>query len=522
MTGDDKRICPGKSGILIAVILAIELIAGWQALKKAEAYGLRLLEDDINITFDRGKHEIVCGFALFDRTVKALAGSPWVEPVLLDRSSENTERAYSALRRYCEATDASVCYLMDEHGVVVSSTNRGQADSFEGNNYGFRPYFKNALDGRPGFYLALGVTSRLRGYYASYPVLSDAGKPVGVVVMKKNVPTLERRSIGRFPFFIVDADDVVLLSSMPGTADRQLELESVAGSGGEVVYGGKRYLIRRRPSFMHTWTALVLAPADRLFLYRMSALAGTGVVLLLTIVFVSLFCLRGMRLKLISAQEARLRAAAQFEQVAISLAEKELLLKEIHHRVKNNLQIISSLLSLQSRHSDNEQVRAILNESQMRVYSMAAIHEHLYRNERLGGIDFGAYVRGLVERIRTVAGGAKQAKLEVDIGPCILDIDQAIPCGLIVNELVSNALKYAFPGQRRGTVRITFEHSDDRCRLCVCDDGVGMPASCHDSDKSLGLTLVRALVDQLAGTIEIKTVDGTRVCVGFVPKIYKT
>jgi two-component sensor histidine kinase len=191
--------------------------------------------------------------------------------------------------------------------------------------------------------------------------------------------------------------------------------------------------------------------------------------------------------------------------------EKEVLLQEIHHRVKNNLQVISSLLHLQSGHVDDKQVQRALTESQERVRSMALVHEKLYRSPDLSRIDFGDYVRDLVDHLLetyyTVTG---KVTLVVDVEDIALGIDQAISCGLILNELVSNALQHAFPGGRGGEVCVAMHPDSRRLRLVVSDNGIGLPEDIDIKQaKSLGLQLVSALVQQLEATLRIERRNGT-------------
>jgi PAS domain S-box-containing protein len=214
------------------------------------------------------------------------------------------------------------------------------------------------------------------------------------------------------------------------------------------------------------------------------------------------------------------RAIAQ-EQIRASLREKEVLLKEIHHRVKNNLQIISSLLSLQSQQIRNRKALDALTESQARVRSMALIHEQLYQSQDLAHIDFSQYVRDLAAHLfRTYLTQGPNVRLIVDVRNVYLDADHAITCGMIINELVSNALKHAFAAGAQGTLRIATEwESEDMLRLLVGDSGRGIPPSIdHTNAPSLGLKLVRMLAEQLRGTIELSRTGGTTFTVRFSTK----
>lgn len=201
-----------------------------------------------------------------------------------------------------------------------------------------------------------------------------------------------------------------------------------------------------------------------------------------------------------------------------TLAEKETLLKEIHHRVKNNMQIIASLLSLQAATVDNPVIQAQFEDSQNRIRSMALVHERLYRSQDLGSIDLSLYMQDLVGHlIQSSFGQGKSVNIVVEVGNLQLNIDQAVPCGLIVNELVSNALKYAFPDGRGGEVRIEVQCSvEGQYRLVVSDNGVGMPEGMDfRKTASLGLKLVNSLARQLGGTVEMNGMSGTVFVIQF-------
>ncbi|NES04261.1 MAG: PAS domain S-box protein, partial [Okeania sp. SIO2F4] len=202
------------------------------------------------------------------------------------------------------------------------------------------------------------------------------------------------------------------------------------------------------------------------------------------------------------------------EQIKASLAEKEVLLKEIHHRVKNNLQVISSLLRLQSRYIQDENVMEMLKESQNRVRSMALVHEHLYQSKDLSRIDFSEYIRNLASHIfQAYEVKARGVKLNVKVVPVFLNIDTVVPCGLIINELVSNSLKYAFPEESVGDISIDFnyqQNNQNKFILQVSDNGIGFPEDLdYQNSGSLGLRLVCSLVRQLKGEIERLNQVGT-------------
>jgi two-component sensor histidine kinase len=198
--------------------------------------------------------------------------------------------------------------------------------------------------------------------------------------------------------------------------------------------------------------------------------------------------------------------------MSTSLQEKEVLLKEVHHRVKNNLQIITSLLRLQSGHIKDKRDLEVFKESQNRIRTMALIHEALYRSKDLSHIRIRPYVRTLVTYLLNSYGiDSSRIQTDIDIMDVFIDMDTAVCCGLIVNELVSNALKYAFPADRYGRVRVHFGKDQDQSfQLSVSDDGVGLPAQEDwSTTSSLGFRIVKALVHQISGNLVVSAAPGT-------------
>jgi len=200
------------------------------------------------------------------------------------------------------------------------------------------------------------------------------------------------------------------------------------------------------------------------------------------------------------------------ETIRASLHEKDVLLREIHHRVKNNLQVVSSLFSLQAEKSNDQRVRQALQESRQRIRAMAMIHETLYSGKSLSAIELPVYLQNIVNHLREVFSGQAGIRIVVDAADIHLNVDQAVACGLIINELLTNSLKYAFPEVSEGLVKVTVHLSDSGdLELVVSDNGVGLPPEMDVSRiSSLGLQLVKGLVEhQLAGRWEVSVNEGT-------------
>ena len=210
-------------------------------------------------------------------------------------------------------------------------------------------------------------------------------------------------------------------------------------------------------------------------------------------------------------------------QIKSSLKEKNILLQEIHHRVKNNMQIISSLLNLQTKYIEDEKAVDILKESQNRVRSMAMIHEKLYQSKDLSHINFDDYIQSLVSKLFYSYNTEKTyIKPIFEVENLSLNIDTAVPCGLIISELVSNSLKYAFPTGMNGEILVSLKFVDNKYELIISDNGIGIPAEI-DLNKldTLGLLLVTTLTEQIDGEITINRNHGTEFIIRFEEIKYK-
>ncbi|CAA9889357.1 hypothetical protein METHB2_10197 [Candidatus Methylobacter favarea] len=200
-----------------------------------------------------------------------------------------------------------------------------------------------------------------------------------------------------------------------------------------------------------------------------------------------------------------------------ALNEKEMLLKEVYHRVKNNLQIVSSLINLQARSVKNKETVDLLKQSADRIKAMSLLHEKLYQSKDLASIDFNAYIHSLVEHLLFGYGvQAGKINMSIRIAKVFLDVDTAIPCGLIINELLTNALKHAFPDDRQGEIGIVFRQEGGEFILVITDNGVGFPAGLNlENSASLGLQLVATLTNQLMGRMQVDQAGGSTFTIRF-------
>ncbi len=207
------------------------------------------------------------------------------------------------------------------------------------------------------------------------------------------------------------------------------------------------------------------------------------------------------------------------DQISGSLKEKEVLLREIHHRVKNNMQVISSLLSVQSQNIKDEGIRALFKDSQNRIRSIALVHELLYRSDNLDQIEYGAYLKKMfIPLFESYSVDQRKVSISIEAPKVMITIDKAVPCSLIVNELISNSLKHAFPGDRKGAITIRFglDTGKGEYTLDYADNGVGLPPGLDIKTlNTLGMRLINGLTKQLGGTLDLVKEEGTHFRIGF-------
>ena len=227
----------------------------------------------------------------------------------------------------------------------------------------------------------------------------------------------------------------------------------------------------------------------------------------------------GKNLMLLRIADVTLRKTSE-DQIIQALHEKEILIQEIHHRVKNNMAVISSLLQLQTGYIKDPALINVFKDSQSRIKSMALIHEKLYQSKALAKVEMESYIKELT-RTLLYSYNSRRADIQIitNIDNVYLDINSAVPCGLLINEIISNACKHAFVGKDKGTIHINFSKRENQFHLEMQDDGIGMPQNTNFSDfKSLGMNLVQALASQLGAQMEVKTSNGLGFYLTFIEK----
>ncbi|MDD1728695.1 MAG: ATP-binding protein, partial [Methanospirillum sp.] len=197
------------------------------------------------------------------------------------------------------------------------------------------------------------------------------------------------------------------------------------------------------------------------------------------------------------------------EKLQHTIEEKDVLFRELHHRVKNNMQVISSLLQLQEEYIEDERVISAIHDCEQRITSMALVHETLYRSDSLSEISLGGYLENLASEVISSIATVRDIRTEIEVGDITFNLDAVVTLGLIVNELMVNSMKYAFVGKGKGTIKVCMKHEEGSYVLSYADDGIGLPSDFSiDSSNSLGMRLVRVLTRQLLGSVTIGGSEG--------------
>jgi two-component sensor histidine kinase len=255
---------------------------------------------------------------------------------------------------------------------------------------------------------------------------------------------------------------------------------------------------------------------------RNGIIAGTIMLVLLLGLSYNRYHLKQRSNQLLEAKQLEINQKNESLQKAVNdqehlLREREWMLREIHHRVKNNLQIITSLLHSQSTYLKDQAALAAIRESQNRVHAMALIHQKLYQSNRLSSIPMAEYINEIVDYLMGTFDLKANIKKQIAVSPVDLDVTLAVPLGLIINEAITNSLKYAFPSGRTGMIDIDFKRLDYQSYwLLISDDGVGFPTDLNPNrSRTLGMSLIRGLSKQLGGKLEINQVNGVQISLVF-------
>jgi len=249
---------------------------------------------------------------------------------------------------------------------------------------------------------------------------------------------------------------------------------------------------------------------------RKTIIGGSILLLMLLVLSFNRYRLKKQSHSKLQAKQEEINA--QNERLKKLVKDKEWLLKEVHHRVKNNLQIVISLLNTQSSYLDNEEALLAIRNSQHRMYAMSLIHQRLYQANNMSCIDMGWYIKELINYLKDSFYSDKKIGFVLDIDSFDLDVVQAVPLGLIVNEAVTNAIKYAFPKEKDGTIEISLKLNQDHlCSLMIKDNGIGLPESFDaDENGSFGMSLIKGLTGQLGGDLKISELNGITILVSFL------
>lgn len=374
--------------------------------------------------------------------------------------------------------------------------------------FGRRPgMFLTALSGVAFVWMG-GTENVLRGGNVLVLALYLAGCLAGIAAADQ-VGRRHRSMLERYRLLAESAFDGIIL----------------ADDEGAVLWANKRAVeIFRRPpgELLESGLCGLLYPDDAVCLCR-DLKQGSGVVRQCrvrtgershaTVEISARRCSRGWLLLIVRDVTERLEADRRLRE---SLREKETLLKEIHHRVKNNLQIICSIFELKARRLRDPVTLDVFRHSLERVRAVALLHETLYRSRNLSSVNTQAYVEALVRHLASTYAGAEAVRLRVEVEDLELDLDTAMPCGLILSELLTNAFRHAFPDGRRGEVVVRLLREGGRVHLTVSDDGIGLPQlpQAHEG-SSLGWQIVRALAGQLAAETRVDRRQGTSVTISF-------
>ncbi len=317
---------------------------------------------------------------------------------------------------------------------------------------------------------------------------------------------------------LLNKQDIELLTSQQQLQDEKLqrtELERLQNYNDAQRKGQDLQLREKDIRFLTQQAKLQQSQLDKEVLVRNVSFGGAGALVLLVALLVTGY--RQKQRHNYSLQEKQVEIGFKNQFLEKLLKEKEWLLKEIHHRVKNNLQIIMSLLNGQSAYLQNDAALVAIRDSQHRVQAISLIHKKLYMSDNVGQINMPHYIHELVEYLNECYDTRHRVRFHIDIAPIQIDVSQAVPLGLILNEAITNSIKYAFPENGEGMIAIHLEPGDDGYyALTIADNGKGLPQDFQIGKcNSLGMSLMQGLSDDLGGEFSIRNRDGVEICIRF-------
>jgi len=518
--------------IILYTILFISLKQSWMIWKET------ITPEDIAQKID---DEIISstGNALY-----SLSYNKEITSLLSQENGSSISKALVALNTAKSIFDVSVIYVMDKEGNVIVSTVSDDNISFTGNNYSYRYYFTQALKGNEVIYPALGATTKKRGVYFSFPINSiDESQITGVLVFKKNMDEIDAIiSEVDEPVYVISPDGIIFATNneqwlyhhtLPISSEKMVNIINSRQFGemdikpfpsnltkSSVNLNNKDYYVTRSNFLNSQWEIVILKEKENKLLIDIKILKMIIIIpislLVIIIVLIKIILYKKKTEK--ELRKTHYEITIREKKLKASLNEKDVLLKEIHHRVKNNMQIINSLLSMQEAKITDKCSMQILKNSQNRIRAMALVHEHIYESEDFSSIELNNIITELIQDL-IINEQLQNANIAVkfDIDNIKVSIDQAIPLGLIINELATNTFRHAFRDDMTGNLTVSLKRIEtNECILIIEDNGLGLPVNfSFDDSDALGLQLVKNLVQQIDGVLNIDRNQGISYVIRF-------
>lgn len=484
LSGKEERARQGQYGILLNSMANAYLKI--QAFEEANIYYDQAILQFINLkdTLAAGvilanKGEMLNTLERYDealsdlkesRTLKEIGNASKSSVVM---SSYHIADSYAGLNRYEEASElygsviTEFLSLEDEFGLAASFTNYGKMLLKEG--YDIQEAYRNCKQGNE--------------YAVNAGLLDIQAKSFECLYESLKLLSRNKEALAMFEAYVIRKDSLINDKNTKLITQMEMQYAYDQEQAQKLIQENER------------------ARKSKLIIASLSGI-------IFSLFFISYLIYRS----LVQKRESETLLSQKNSIITTALREKEILLREIHHRVKNNLQVISSLLSLQTRYTDDPNIALAIKSGKDRVKSMTLIHQNLYQKENLTGIDVDSYFDKLVKSLFHSYNISKdRIQLETDIDTLNLDVDTAVPLGLIANELITNSLKYAFPDQRQGVIKVKLEEKEDKLIFSVKDNGAGFHIKDSQKKDGFGLELVDAFKTKLDADVKIRSENGTQV-----------